>query len=241
MASVLSVEDSSSKKHRTSVLYDFSIVKKAKFYEFTSSSTGVGDKKTYVFNKHIYTIQINPREISASMGVPRLRDDPALADNTQRHRSADYPNRENSLNIELRYDIFDEYMVRTGDGLLQGAFSDFDLTSKDATSLRALMDGYNDPNLAYLFKWGPIEYFGHIESLDFSYTAFSRWGHPLKGLGNLRLSQEGETIDSSGKTIDWVDDKGTGQTLIAKEAIESLEKVEDLTLRAAIGTTQALR
>lgn len=234
----LQVNDSVSKKHRTSVLYDFSSVKKAKFYEFQASSGTSGD---YTFKNHVYSVQINPSQLSAYMGIRRVDAKPAMAPGVKEKRVVDASSRDYSLNIELRYDIFDEYMVRTADGLLQGVGHDFDLTSEEATSLGALINGYNDPTIAYLFKWGPIEYFGYIENLEFNYTAFSRWGHPLKGIGSLRLCQAGMTLGPSGRTIPWEKTDGAPEEKISRAAIESREAIEDLEVRAGIGVTQALR
>ena len=78
--------------------------------------------------------------------------------------------------------------MRTCDGAT-GLFEDISLTSPGLTSLPKLIEYSNDPSIYVLFRWGSVNFFGVIDSVDCSYDAFSCWGQPLKCEATVNMKE----------------------------------------------------
>lgn len=223
-------------KYRQSVLNDFSIVSKAKFYIF--------EKKMHdVFNyKKVLPVQINPHNISQSSTKPEISNGSGLANRLRQSQGISSVDSD-TLDLELIYDIYDEYMVRTCDGLISGVsnvasgkdFTEMSLKNENATSLVELMkcasqqDDYNSADIFVLFKWGSLEFFGKITSLSCRYEVFSRWGEPLKANVNVTMTQIG-------------DNKGLNNlSSIAGTTVKTIEKAEMGFNTIALGMSTVLR
>ena len=223
---------------RTSVLYDFSIVKKARFYVFTGAAAGLGGSQWTPTSEILYA-QINPSSISANSGSRRKNARVALAPGAKRNSHIDWSNDSDTLDLSLRYDVYDEYMVGTADGMLQGITTDMDLSSPRVTSLQKFLEYSKNDNVALLFKWGSFSYFGKVQNASFTYTAFSRFGFPLKADGSVVLARTGGTLLGSGETQEAENSDLTVAGFAS--GLEAADKAEDLVLRAEIGATLASR
>lgn len=185
--------------YRTSVLYDFSTVSKAKFYVFEEDVVLTDAKGQPTFKrvtsgdfKDPLPVQINPYEFEVTYGetgksvapiensilskidknAPDCGGIPIVKPKEGRPEPG-------SISIKLVYDIYDEYNVRTMDGI--NPLSNFSLESETHTSLKRLGQIASAGGRYYvLFTWGDMEYFGLIKEVKATYKAFSRWGHALK-------------------------------------------------------------
>ncbi len=179
--------------YRTGVLNDFSTVSKAKFYVLESKGNNLILKDTL-------PVQINPSEfrlecksnmfmleglkqntnpLLGTGGIPLVK--------RKRTRSLE------DIDIPLRFDIYDEYNVRTLEGV-DVITTDMSLTNEKLTSLPNLIKCWKEGNYVK-FMWGKIDYFGIISNISGTYSAFSRWGDPLKCDATVTLSEQ--PIDSA--------------------------------------------
>ena len=164
--------------YRTSVFNDFTVVSKAVFYGMK--------RNTYNPNnfdlEKILPVQINPNNLT-ELTSGRVSRPNALLGAIQSSNAYYAPPRKcnelKSLTVRLVYDIYDEYNVRTCDGVT-GLTQDISLNNKDLTSLPTLIEYSHDNSIFTLFRWGSVNFFGTIVSVDCSYDAFSCWGQPLK-------------------------------------------------------------
>ena len=166
------------KSYRTGVLNDFSIVSKAAFYILRPDG-GNG----YTLEEKL-PVQINPSEFrhNCMCKVYSLRDATSNSD----LKVEELPS---SINIPLKFDIYDEYNARTLNGA--GALmADVSLMNKQLTSLPKLIENWGKTDTYTFFKWGQMEYFGIISNIDCTYTAFSRWGEPLKCDATVSIAEK---------------------------------------------------
>lgn len=234
-----------STKQRTNVLYDFSIVKKARFYVFTIDA----EWNKYTYDNEILYVQVNPAQMSVAVKSNRVYNaNHKFEANTQVKMKKDISFSEDKLNITLYYDLYDEYMVGTADGLLDktSLTGSRDLTGENTTSMQKLIKYSRCQNKALLFKWGPIQYFGIPENVDFTYTAFSRFGNPLKADGSITLARTGQTLGTNGDYKDYAESGAdifgmSEDGKLYKGIIDTQELKENALLLAEIGATQALR
>lgn len=197
--------------YRTYVLNDFSAVSKAVFYIMLETNKKTQSYK--IFEK--LPVQINPTKISCTVGESRnkfVKD--MLNEETASLKSHQEGDEDNMYEISLVYDIYDEYNVRTLNGISNASFINggMSLFDEKTTSLEKLKMASSDPEKFVLFIWGDIQIFGHIEKVTADYTAFSRWGNPLKAdatihikkihlgfdqfeLGTARLRKERQPLD----------------------------------------------
>lgn len=234
-------------KYRQSVLNDFSIVSKAKFYIVKQEEKEEMGVKIKVHTcEKILPVQINPHNISRNSRKVFGRGK-SLAEKLEKGQGiSSHDDDSDTLDLELIYDMYDEYMVRTCDGLVTGIsglvdkddFKDISLKDKEATSLEELMkyacgeDNYNSSNYFVLFKWGSLEYFGKITSLSCRYDVFSRWGEPLKANVSVTITQE---TDDKNKPI-TVENLDTAGAIIG-----TTEKAEMALNAIALGVSTVLR
>lgn len=196
--------------YRTSVLNDFSIVQKGKFYVF--DRTTLGGKIKYTPTTDVYTLQINPENFEAFDGRTQLEQGQGVTEDGVPYANftnvGNDRNQAATLSIGLRYDIFDEYMARTmNDMNPAGGLMGIDLFSEDFVSLQGLrnlslesMTTNLSTQKRVLFKWGVFEYFGTLSSLEFTYEKFSRWGNPLAGNGRAVITNE-KLFDRRGSVV----------------------------------------
>lgn len=173
--------------YRTGVLNDFSIVSKAKFY-ILKPTTGYPKYEL----KETLPVQINPTEFNlncisktATMSTTPVN---FFGQGTEKVeiKSIDIPR---EVSIPLKFDIYDEYNVRTLDGV-DVLTSNISLMNEKLTSLPKLIKYWGDNDHYAFFKWGEIEYFGLISEVSCSYSAFSRWGEPLKGDATITIREQ---------------------------------------------------
>lgn len=89
---------------------------------------------------------------------------------------------------QLYYDIYDEFMARTADESYPS--HSFSLMDDKVTSLPMLYK-YATTGIYYaLFEWGDIRKFGLLHGVEVDYSAFSRWGQPLKATATLHIAEQ---------------------------------------------------
>lgn len=235
-------------KRRTSVLYDFSSVLKARFYVFDVDPNGIIQNKGGNPIVDTLYVQINPSNISISSDAARRVTRPNGNIKGQVARlvpgnSGNY--KVDDMTIKLQYDLYDEFSIGTMDGMLAPYTIDRHLKSRTATSMERLIELSRVERKAVLFKWGPIQYFGAVSSADFEYKAFSRFGDPLKADGTVKLTAFGFTIGTNGEIKYALDFGNNPLDLQAKTSFNALmegyDTKEKAMLTAEIGATQALR
>lgn len=221
-------------KYRTGVVNDFSIVTKAVFYTMDKKS----DK--FILDKAL-PVQINPNSITDDIEVSNNSIWNLLTSS-----DSEKNNEKRTVQLTLIYDIYDEYNIRTMDGLLASSgkgnliFSDLSLENKNITTLPEIKELAGNQDKYVLFKWGQIKYFGHIGRVNCTYTAFSRWGEPLKCNADVYIDYTSEYGYLSNFN------KGTkGNSKIdlnnVYAQIKTYETASNVANRAALGLTQALR
>ena len=237
--------------YRTHVLYDFSIVSKAKFYVFEEDTSifgkGINYKRADGEFKDPLPVQINPDEFDVTYGSTVKSIGPI--ENSILNDRKDLPGGiplikpqepadTEEVEINLKYDIYDEYNVRTMDGV--DPLSDFSLESETHTSLKRLGKIASSGGRYYvLFVWGNIEHFGLISSVNVNYTAFSRWGHPLKADVTVKIVEQPLGYDKYGAQEKPM---ASGRLSLSSLAEIKLSKnLEKAKLASALAASQALR
>lgn len=237
--------------YRTHVLYDFSIVSKAKFYVFEEDTSifgkGINYKRADGEFKDPLPVQINPDEFDVTYGSTVKSIGPI--ENSILNDRKDLPGGiplikpqepadTEEVEINLKYDIYDEYNVRTMDGV--DPLSDFSLESETHTSLKRLGKIASSGGRYYvLFVWGNIEHFGLISSVNVKYTAFSRWGHPLKADVTVKIVEQPLGYDKYG-----AQEKPTASGRLSLSSLAEIKlskNLEKAKLASALAASQALR
>lgn len=235
--------------YRQSVLNDFSIVSKAKFYIIDTIEEPTTGLKVKACTK-ILPVQINPHNISRNSRRKMFHENTigtGISDAIRKGTSVKFDDDDSdTLDLELIYDIYDEYVTTTSNGLattITGLvspdnFLGMSLKNKKTTSLEELIrcascdEGYSDATCCVLFKWGSLEFYGKITSLSCRYDVFSRWGEPLKANVSVTITQE--YIDGKIATLDSL-----GKA--AKGTIKIYERAEKTFNVLAAGLSSALR
>lgn len=176
--------------YRTYVLNDASIVSKARFYILNNQ---VNPNNEFEIEK-ILPVQINPTSIKGANCFPRPAqisgagnpNDAALHRLFSVYPNVDDEKLSHEIEIELKYNIYDEYKAATMDGML-GAASSLSLENPDVTSLYYLK---NCVPHCTLFLWGDIQIFGVIINVDYTYESFSRWGNPLSASATVTITEQ---------------------------------------------------
>lgn len=174
--------------YRTSVLNDFSIVSKAVFYVLGHKKS---DTTKYEFIKAL-PVQINPDHLY-HVSDRKLTHQGCISGGGGKSKFGfDSSSTSESIDIRVIYDIYDDYVAG-------GEFigKDISLLNPDYTSLPELIDlaaissssdQPKDDKVRVLFKWGEIKHFGILTSASVDYTAFSRWGSPLKAEATFSMT-----------------------------------------------------
>lgn len=237
--------------YRTSVLNDFSIVSKAIFYIMKENSGLMAGSYGRVTSESPLPVQINPTELSFSYGSDKKSPEYYDGINWPDDVGSEIPKvqmpassrGDGSLNISLKYDVYDEYFVRTMDGLLTSSLlgtdsSEMSLMSKSATSLRTLSDYAGKPGYYVLFLWGNISYFGLLTEVNVNYYTFSRWGDPLKATASIEIKKQPLEYEDGVEVSPMESSK---IDTLSKTAIKAYTKAADTLNKAALVATQALR
>lgn len=185
--------------YRKNVFNDFSVVQKAMFYGLEKEV--IGNKAKYKVISRL-PVQINPNsltEVTPSVvrqGEGILAGIKNLADKGSKLPAKKNPESKR-LSIRLDYDIYDEYNVRTCDGMTGALgghtiFEEISLTNENLTTLPKLIEYANINGVYVLFRWGGINFFGLIRDVSCTYTAFSPWGDPLKCEAIVDMVEQGE-------------------------------------------------
>ena len=215
--------------YRTGVLNDFSIVTKAVFHILTYDQTlnsGYGIFKSL-------PVQINPEHLNHAITKPVNGQDLISG----RKQNAIELSFTDSVDIRLIFDIYDDYVA--GGEILGKSIS---LYNKDYTALPELIE-YNTSkryasNFKTLFKWGEIKYFGVMSGISVEYTAFSRWGNPLKAEATVSMSLENDNL--IGSIIDEADAYSRVSDVLNKATLVGLTGAKEIG-GIALGVVQSLR
>ena len=187
--------------YRKHVLYDFSVVEKAKIQiiETVGSTIGSlipGSPECNLKLVEELPVQINPNTISYEHYIDpdSIYNDlemGAVAQGFVKHRFGG--NERGTFEPQLQFDIYDEYNARTMNGALP---TDFSLMNEHSTSLPMLIK-YASENCYYArFMWGDIVKFGLLVGVTVTYTAFSQWGQPLKADATVHIVEQ-RTLDGA--------------------------------------------
>ncbi len=235
--------------YRTSVLKDFSIVRKAFFQVYKDDGFyEVGEamlNRKFKFKKQ-FPVQINPNEIKIDYGdakkIKRDRNDIAAAINYEVPFNQ-YDNTDSEpapVNISLKYDIYDEYNARTINGAIPK--NEISLHSdKKTTSLDELRVYAGNVKYRIMFIWGEIHIFGFLNNLSITYDAFSCWGEPLKASAEIKIERQILGFNDKNIEIDPFDIRCHATLGTEKNEAKVYTKFEDRAMRAALLANGALR
>ena len=244
-----------SQDYRTSVLNDFSCVRKAFFqiYQVNGGKTFKGTDYSRTLNYtfepiEIFPVQINPNSIRLdyydSDKLSKATDAPISSDeHTSIPLKSDNRGDINpgSVELTLEYNIYDEYNARTMNGSIpENEISlHSDNNNSPITSLQKLREYTgNVGHYFVLFTWGEIHIFGLLNSLDVSYHSFSRWGNPLSATAMLRIDRQPLMYYANGIEKDPLDCPQL-QTGAAKAS--AYRKYHDTAMRVQLTASNALR
>jgi hypothetical protein len=176
--------------YRQSVLNDFSaVVKAVVFILHASPGTGIGPQFSYAV-KEILPLQINPSGITHIRSSRRSLDIPIKPLGGQKgvewkgRRSHD---EDDDLEIDLIFDIYDEYQALTMHGTAPISLS---LADEGTVIIQKLFKYANNGSYHAFFNWGDMAQLGPIRSVSMEYKCFSPYGEPLKGSGKLVISKQ---------------------------------------------------
>lgn len=235
--------------YRTSVLNDFSAVSKAFFQIYHDEgipTMSPGDNMLNRQFKYItdFPVQINPNDIKLdyyATSKQQRRDAEAplppagciSVPMVETDRSFDA----GSVSISLDYNIFDEYNARTMYGYVPGTEISLHSDGKGITSLEELRKYAGREKYYAMFIWGEIHIFGFFKDLDVTYSAFSRWGEPLRAAVQVNILRQPLGYDGDGIEFDPLSLKcaqilGRGKAQAEKNIIkEKAEILATLALR----------
>lgn len=232
--------------YRMGVLNDFSIVTKAVFHVLSYHPNG-GTGKDYILVKSL-PVQINPDHLYHVAKKTVSRANCISGGTSGRNKfSADGSSFNDSIDIRVIYDIYDDYVAA---GEITG--KNISLFNRDYTSLPELIDltsvssdpeksNENNANLRVIFKWGEIEHFGMLTGASVDYTAFSRWGNPLKAEATFTMAvgamPEQSGIQSARGFVDSYTLLSDASNAMALVGLKGAEELGGL----ALGVVQSLR
>lgn len=215
---------------------DFSTVSKAVFYGMERNSS---DSNKFDLISTL-PVQINPTNLTA-ITTGRITRADGIMEGIARENSkgknqvfANPPKKRNDpnrLSIRLDYDIYDEYNVRTCNGM-SGLLEDISLANENFTSLPKLIEYGNRNDVYVLFRWGKINFFGTIRDVSCTYTAFSPWGDPLKCDATIEMTEY--PLEKSATNDNILECFGS----VTEKAIKGLEKKEKALVMAGLSYTE---
>lgn len=244
----------SHKDYRTSVLNDFSCVRKAFFqvYQASGHKTFPGKVNDRILEMgfdpiEIFPVQINPNSISLDYYAAKQQKTPDASIYAGGPASIPlrYDNRGDinpgSVDLTLRYNIYDEYSARTMNGSIPENEISLHSDNNDSpiTSLQKLRQyAGNTGHYFVLFTWGEIHIFGLLSSLDITYESFSRWGNPLSATTRVTIDRQPLAYDSDGIEQDPFD---CPQLKTGTVAASAYRKYHDAAMRVQLTASNALR
>lgn len=220
-------------KYRTGVVNDFSTVSKATIYMLKKNDTLNPLEKFSIID--ILPVQINPNSLIFNHSIRPQTLDGLFGELGEKVTTAFSSDEGASLRFALIYDIYDEYNIRTMNGITGGSLENFSLENNEVTTLPKLKEycGFNDRYA--LFRWGEIRYFGLISEVSCEYETFSMWGEPLKCRADVVISKQQLPALTESNYVT----KCFGGTIAAE--IKSYESKSNIANRAALTMLQALR
>ncbi len=245
-----------SSNYRTSVLNDFSSVRKAFFQIYkdkgAESSTASLITSKQQLNREFefveqFPVQINPNELKLDFygdSKKRMADVPIDTEDCQGiplYNEKDLRFDTGGVDIDLKYNVYDEYKARTVDGAIPGNEISLHSDGKTITSLEKLREYAGNRSGYYtMFIWGEIHIFGFMEKLNVTYESFSRWGEPLSATVQTTIARQPLGYNKEGIELDPLDcEKVLGKTGIAKAKSYTVD--EDTAMRVQLLATNALR
>lgn len=199
--------------YRTHVLNDFSIVTKAVFYGLELNG------KKYTLKDRL-PVQINPDNLD-QIRSSKVICSKGVTDEISGSKKGD---EDDTLRVELHYNIYDEYNVRTNYGMTGAVDNTVSLMNEDFTSLPKLQSYAKEQNMYVLFRWGDVNFFGQIENVSCTYDVFSQWGNPLACRATVSVKAcniEGNTKNDISLAC-FNETNGVG----IRDAIEGVEKIK---------------
>lgn len=224
--------------------------KSKSFEKFFNSSGGFQFPRKF---KHFESlpVQINPSDIRMNYGAALLdysriqsgveRSLPESSDgNITPLVGKDVATAPATLEIDLDYDIYDDYEAATCGGVAHAssALQPLSLLSGDCVSLRKLCEYSCLKDYYALFEWGDIHFFGIIDNVNTQYNAFSAKGTPLKAHANVNMSEQ-ILSTSGGLKNDPLESGCIDFTDITK--VKSYQSKQNALSTVQMGITQALR
>lgn len=196
-------------------------------------------------------VQINPSDIRMNYGaaLPDYARIQSGLDNTLPDSSdgsivplvgKDMATSPATLEIDLDYDIYDDYEAATTGGVVHASSSlqPLSLLSGDCVSLRKLCEYSCKKGCYALFEWGDIRFFGIIDNVNTQYNAFSAKGTPLKAHANVNMSEQ--ILSTSGGLKNDPLESGC-ITTVDKTKVKSYQSQQKALSTIQMGFTQALR
>ena len=190
------VGSAKTKMHRKYVWNDFSVgIQKAQLKILSPLPDAAVmtkfDPSVTLNLEHTLSVQLNPEHFDFSYNIESTVPVPSIEKNGDNNSPAptaiNYSNINGDLTIPLIYDIYDEFMARTGNESYP-ELTGFSLVDASATSLPMLIEDVTSVGKYGMLVWGEIRQFGFLKGIDVHYTAFSRWGQPLKANVDLRIA-----------------------------------------------------
>ena len=234
--------------YRVSVLNDFSIVSKAVFYVLNCEYDEKHNQTYKVIDK--LPVQINPDHLYHAAAKKPQRGN-FVSGGGKSTESFDGSSYSSSIEIQVYYDIYDDYLS-TGEGLVTDARSGkISLLNEEYTTLPKLLrlgtnrvygnnNSYGQIPRVY-FKWGEVEQFGIVSGVNAEYTAFSRWGSPLKCTASVTMELEEKPDNSIFSLVNSAAEVYTKQMdMLNYSALAAQMGTEELA-GVALGAVQSLR
>ena len=180
-------------EYRESTLYDFSVAVKACLFVYEYNPNGNPDN---ILNprfkpKDKLPLQINPSEYRS---FKKMGQEGQI--NIDRNGSRNNTERNKTLDLELIFNVADEYAAISNNGLIP-----YDIDINTATPIKALFE-YSTMQYRLLLKWGPLNFLSYVESIDCRYNLFSPYGEPLRASVNLTLHQHVEGFSNESKDVE---------------------------------------
>ena len=222
-------------KYRTGVVNDFSIVSKAVLYRFTRNFHSVAEKFKL---EDKWPVQINPNSLIYNYGSRTHSIDSLLGGDLGSKVTTSSASDENStLRFTLIYDVYDEYNIRTVNGIGSGISSSvgISLSNDKVTTLPQLQKCCGRNDWYILFRWGEMKFFGTVSEVTCDYDTFSCWGEPLKCRADVVLAKQ--SLDRFEEN-DYLSSCFGGVIASKIKSYEEPSKIANVTALAAL---QALR
>ncbi|MDR1364180.1 MAG: hypothetical protein LBJ32_00900 [Oscillospiraceae bacterium] len=218
-------------KYRTSVLNDFSVVTKAVIFIFRVLPAGEFSisQESYSYQAvEALPVQINPSEFERHRAVKKSMDlplPPVVEGQRYELKGGGAQKPDDSLVLNLIFDIYDEHDARTMHGMSPESFS---LADENIVIIEKLFQYSNTQSYFALFKWGNMNFFGPIVNVTCNYKCFSSKGEPLKAVVDVTIRKQ-----SLGETSKGIEREPNESTLgTSWLQVEGYQFAESLTFKS---------